>query len=96
MNVLKAVRPSAEYEVNCIAASYLRKQVARDDIPDAMAAAITRRAGSCDARDAPRLTARGPLWSSDGDGLRASVGLMVYRIAGPAPQEPLHAGIRNA
>lgn len=39
--VLRAVRPSVKEEVNAIVASYPRKKVALDDVPDAMAAAIT-------------------------------------------------------
>ena len=41
IDVLRTIRPSAEEEVQAILASYLRKEVARDDVPDAMAAAIT-------------------------------------------------------
>ena len=39
--ILKAVRPSAEDELSAISASYPRRMVARDDAPDAMAAALT-------------------------------------------------------
>lgn len=39
--VLKTVRSSVEEELSAIAASYPRKEVALDDAPDAMAAALT-------------------------------------------------------
>ena len=39
--VLNTIRASAEEETNAILAPYLRREVARDDVPDAMVAAIT-------------------------------------------------------
>ena len=39
--ILKTIRPSAEDELSAIVASYPRRMVARDDAPDAMAAALT-------------------------------------------------------
>ncbi len=58
LDVLETIRPTVREEFTRMSAAFLRKQVALDDIVDAMAAAITATAGWNEFRYLPELRRR--------------------------------------